>query len=164
VFVKGTPGPPNIPELYRVDLADNNRETAITNDQAWRKYTPVVNAASNLIVYSGEVVEPPWSRYLFGLPLSGGIPQPLTMNKYWLDIHPSWSPDGRTVYFTSSRSGHFEIWSIDIQTRRMKQITRSQRRGFDRFYGRESPDGMKLALLETGSSFSEATLEIISTN
>jgi hypothetical protein len=36
---------------------------------------------------------------------------PITEGKYW-DDKPRWSPDGRTLYFISSRAGFFNVWGI----------------------------------------------------
>jgi serine/threonine protein kinase len=45
------------------------------------------------------------------LPASGGPWTPLTEGKYW-DDKPRWSPDGKTIYFLSSRSGFMNVWGI----------------------------------------------------
>jgi hypothetical protein len=164
IFTKGTIGPPNIPEFYTVNLEDNNREMPITSDQAIRKYDPDFYSAHGLLVFRGLVVNPPSQSFLLTLPLTGGIPEPLTLNKYWSDIHPGWSADGQRIYFASSRCGHYEIWSIDFQSRRLRQVTRCQTRGINRFCGRQSPTGSKLALLEVGNQFTSATIQLIGAN
>jgi serine/threonine protein kinase len=45
------------------------------------------------------------------LPASGGEWRPITEEKYWNDT-PRWSPDGKTIYFLSSRSGFMNVWGI----------------------------------------------------
>jgi len=45
------------------------------------------------------------------LPAAGGTWTPLTEGKYW-DDKPRWSPDGKTIYFLSSRSGFMNVWGI----------------------------------------------------
>jgi hypothetical protein len=164
IFTKGTIAPPNIPEFYRVDLADSNRESMLTSDQAIRKYGPSIDTTQALIVFSGSLVGNSNHKYLFTWPLSGGSPQPLTLNKYWHDIQPSWGIDGRTIYFSSSRSGHYEVWSIDRASGQLRQVTRSQTPGFARFSARQSPDGTHMAFLEVESPFSAATLHIITSH
>lgn len=162
IFTKGTRGPPNIPEFYRIDIAESNHESSITTDQALRKYDPSLNVDRGLIAFRGsEVISPnPYGLYI--MPIDGGEYERLTLNNHWSDIHPSWSVDGQRIYFTSSRSGHYEIWSIDIQSRQLRQVTRCQTRGFNRFYGRQSPNEGNLALLEVGDQNIKATIQIIS--
>jgi len=48
---------------------------------------------------------------IYVLPASGGEWRRITEGKYWDDI-PLWSPDGRTIYFVSDRSGFFNVWGI----------------------------------------------------
>lgn len=39
------------------------------------------------------------------------------------DYNPTWSSDGKYAYFTSDRTGRFQIWRIEIETGNVKQIT-----------------------------------------
>lgn len=38
---------------------------------------------------------------------------------------PAWAPDGRHLVFTSTRSGVHQLWVIDVETGRMRQLTRA---------------------------------------
>jgi len=38
------------------------------------------------------------------------------------DRYPTWSPDGRHVAFISDRSGRRQIWIVDIETGRVRQL------------------------------------------
>jgi len=38
---------------------------------------------------------------------------------------PSWAPDGRHVVFTSTRTGAHQLWVMDVETGRMRQLTRA---------------------------------------
>jgi TolB protein len=38
---------------------------------------------------------------------------------------PSWAPDGRHLVFASTRSGTKQLWVVDIETGRMRQLTRA---------------------------------------
>jgi TolB protein len=38
---------------------------------------------------------------------------------------PSWSPDSRHVVFTSNRSGSWQLWVLDIESGRVRQLTRA---------------------------------------
>jgi Tol biopolymer transport system component len=52
---------------------------------------------------------------------------------------PSWSRDGRWIYFTSDRSGHYEVWKMPRDGGEAVQVTRAG--GYATF---ESPDGKYL--------------------
>jgi Tol biopolymer transport system component len=48
---------------------------------------------------------------LMAMPAAGGQWKAITDQLGW-DDKPRWSPDGRTIYFLSRRSGEFELWSL----------------------------------------------------
>jgi hypothetical protein len=40
-----------------------------------------------------------------------------------IEQQPAWSPDGRTLYFTSDRSGIANVYAYDLETRALAQVT-----------------------------------------
>ena len=62
------------------------------------------------------------SAELFLMNADGTNPQRLTHNNV-SDIIPSWSPDGTQIAFSSSRSGPWEVFIIDVATRAVTQLT-----------------------------------------
>ena len=64
------------------------------------------------------------------------------------DVMPAVSPDGRTIAFTSSRSGQLTVWTMGADGAHQKQITTEGRDVRPRF----SPDGTWLVYNSTGSS------------
>jgi len=48
---------------------------------------------------------------IYVIPAAGGEWRRITEGKYWDDIL-RWSPDGRTIYFVSGRSGFFNVWGM----------------------------------------------------
>jgi TolB protein len=50
---------------------------------------------------------------------------PLT-NSSWDDIQPSVSPDGRSIAFSSKKTGFWDIFILDLTTREIRQITATQ--------------------------------------
>ncbi len=65
----------------------------------------------------------------------------LTNDKFF-DRYPRWSPDGKSIVFTSDRSGRYEIWTIDADGRNLRQ--RSFDSPGDATLPLWSPDGTRL--------------------
>ena len=59
------------------------------------------------------------------------------------DGSPRWSPDGKTIWFLSSRSGSSQVWRISADGGEAEQVTKQP---LDVGAFLPSPDGMKLAL------------------
>ncbi len=49
---------------------------------------------------------------IYAMPIAGGRARPLTSGPAW-DYHPRYSPDGKTIAFTSDRSGIENVWIMD---------------------------------------------------
>lgn len=64
---------------------------------------------------------------IYLLPIAGGKAKPVTSGMAF-DSHPRFSPDGKTLVFTSDRSGAENIWTLDISdsTAEAKQITKDK--------------------------------------
>ena len=58
---------------------------------------------------------------IYTIPASGGEPIAVT-NDPAIDWNPVWSADGRYVYFSSSRSGRFNLWRIPIDEQSGKAL------------------------------------------
>ena len=75
-------------------------------------------------------------RYeIYVVAADGGAPRNITHDPAD-DINPSWSRDGRWIYFASNRGGRYEVWKAPKDGSEAVQVTRS---GGLRLY--ESPDG-----------------------
>lgn len=57
------------------------------------------------------------------------------------DIAPAWSPDGNRITFDSNRDGDYQIYSIDLTSRNVQQLTHGI---YVNFHSRWSPDGTKI--------------------
>lgn len=55
--------------------------------------------------------------------LKGGIRKIIDMKDIEQQLAPAWSPDGRTVAFSGYQNGHFDIFTIDLDTLAVTNLT-----------------------------------------
>ncbi|HEY7302811.1 MAG TPA: hypothetical protein VH601_01755 [Bryobacteraceae bacterium] len=60
---------------------------------------------------------------IYILPPEGGTPRRFTTNTA-NDILPSWSRDGKSIYFASDRSGKWQVWKQDVAGGEARQVTK----------------------------------------
>ena len=60
---------------------------------------------------------------LYTVPLEGGDATPITSGMAF-DWQPTFSPDGKTVLFGSDRSGGNNLWTLDLESEKTRQITK----------------------------------------
>ncbi len=63
---------------------------------------------------------------LYTLPITGGSATRLT-DGMALDTNPRFSPDGKSIVFTSDRSGNDNVWIMDLSTKETTQITKDEK-------------------------------------
>ncbi|TMB87046.1 MAG: hypothetical protein E6J45_12975 [Chloroflexi bacterium] len=162
-FCRGTFEPPNIPEIWRVRPGEGSSMRAVTADPSVYKYSLSVRPSDDWVVYQGR----PRNAYpvsgLFTV-RPGGSPVPLTAAEHYTDSRPFWSPDDKHVVFVSTRSGHSEVWAVDVMSRALRQLTRGTR-GTNKLSASWSPDGTRLAVLDgrEGGWSARGRLEIYDT-
>ncbi len=85
----------------------------------------------------------------------------LTNDKF-RDRTPRWSPDGKTIAFTSDRSGKYQIWMINADGSNLRQITFTEKTGATAPVF--SPDGSQIAFSEIdGKNLSPFILDLTKT-
>ncbi|WP_040497138.1 amidohydrolase family protein [Fulvivirga imtechensis] len=75
---------------------------------------------------------------IYLLPIAGGKAERLTEGMAF-DSHPKFSPDGKTILFVSDRSGGDNLWTIDLESKETKLITKGNNTTFQS--GDWAPDG-----------------------
>jgi dipeptidyl aminopeptidase/acylaminoacyl peptidase len=65
-----------------------------------------------------------WSE-VYVIAADGGTPRRVTNGTRFNSFMPSWSHDGRWLYFTSDRTGRHEIWKTPVGGGQVVQVTRT---------------------------------------
>ena len=71
--------------------------------------------------------------HIYELPIEGGMARRLTDGRSW-NLFPRVSPDGRSIAFSSDRSGHFEVWTMDRQGGSLRNVSEARDRTWDNLY------------------------------
>ena len=75
---------------------------------------------------------------IYSIPIAGGKATRLTSGISY-DVHPRYSPDGKSLVFISDKSGSDNIWTLDLVSKEDKQITKESKHNF--FSAEWAPDG-----------------------
>lgn len=107
-------------------------------DRIMEQLTGVLGCFSTKIAFVGATAP----REVYAMDFDGHQLQRLTNNGS-INLSPEWSPDGRTILFTSYVNGKPDLWSLDLGTKQWKVL--SGRPGVNAS-ARYSPDGEIVAL------------------
>lgn len=87
---------------------------------------PVLSPNGRQVAFTVQTVDmqkntKPEQIYVVGM--EGGSARPLTQDGD-VNERPRWSPDSRQIYYVSNRSGALQIWVMDADGSRARQVTR----------------------------------------
>jgi Tol biopolymer transport system component len=119
-----------------VSNGDGTNPVQLTDGVYRGRGSPRWSPDSRWIAFDGQSEDGHWD--IFVIDAAGGQPRRLT--PYPTDEHlPSWSRDGKWIYFSSNRTGRFEVWRMPSTGGEGMQVTDNG--GYTAF---ESWDGKNL--------------------
>jgi Tol biopolymer transport system component len=118
------------PDGTRIAAAQEPTKNPLSKRTTSRLWVVHVATGAKRLLSEGDAMQPSWSphgqriaywglrpqggqRDLWTIPAEGGPPADVT-NDEAVDWDPVWSPDGRWLYFSSSRGGSMNLWRIGI--------------------------------------------------
>ena len=75
---------------------------------------------------------------IYTIPISGGTATRITDGMPY-DVHPRYSPDGKSIVFISDKSGSDNLWTMDLSSKEQTQLTKDKNK--DHVSADWSPDG-----------------------
>lgn len=66
---------------------------------------------------------------LHTIPITGGKATRITQGMAY-DVHPRYSPDGKSIVYISDKSGSDNVWTMDLSSKKEHQITKEKKHNF----------------------------------
>lgn len=138
--------PDNLSRIYLLPLAGSKAPQEVVSDDAarsyWHGWTPDGKTIAYVRVSLDNADYDIWAKDLAGGPI-----RPLVVGP-GVDDGPEYSPDGKHLYFNSTRSGAMQIWRANADGSSPVQLTydRNRRDWFPHI----SPDGKWIAYVSFG--------------
>jgi TolB protein len=110
------------PELYIMDSDGTNAEVLTNYEDSEKNYRsdPDWSPDGRWIAYQERIKD----RFqIRAIRAAGGTPKVFTNEGE--NEQPSWAPDARHLVFTSTRTGVRQLWVLDTESNRLRQLTKS---------------------------------------
>jgi Tol biopolymer transport system component len=138
--------PDNLSRIFVLPLAGSERPREVVSDPKarsyWHGWSPDGKTLAYVRVGTGDDSYDIWAK-----DLAGGPARPLIVGP-GVDDGPEYSPDGKYLYFNSTRSGAMAIWRAKADGSDPVQLTRdSERRDW---FPHVSPDGKWIIFVSFG--------------
>jgi TolB protein len=90
---------------------------------------------------------------IYAIPSDGGGPEVKLTEFKGLDDGPEYSPDGKRIYFNSTRSGRMQIWRMNADGSNEEPVTNDE---WNNWFPHFSPDGKWIAFISYGQDVQPA--------
>ena len=138
--------PDNLSRIFLLPLAGSSAPREVVSDaQArsyWHGWSPDGRTIAYVRVGTGDDSYDIWAK-----DLAGGPPRPLITGP-GVDDGPEYSPDGKYLYFNSTRSGAMQIWRANADGTNPVQLTHDPDRRD--WFPHLSPDGKWIVFVSFG--------------
>jgi Tol biopolymer transport system component len=103
--------------IWKISTDGNERIQITGHHEAFYRYL-ALSPDGQLLVYAAKE-----GKYLglYIMPAEGGNSLPLAVSPRGLNESASWSHDGQKIAFTSTRSGYYDIWIMDVNIEHIKE-------------------------------------------
>src|SRR5258708_18029370 len=111
--------------------------------QIQRISEPQLSPDGRLVVFnvqSPDLEKNARPKQIYLVSVNGGTPRQLTQDGTQNE-RPRWSPDSKQIYFISNRGGSAQVWVMDANGQRLRQVTKLSTEAGGLLV---SPDGNKL--------------------
>ncbi len=127
--------------LAFLDLASGDITEVAPISRIGQVYTPRFSPDGKTVAFSGWREGGYRDIYLYDV--EAGTTQRVTADRH-MDMSPSFSPDGKHLVFSSDRDGVYNLYAIDLETRRLHQVSNVLGAAFEPMV---SHDGTRVAYI-----------------
>jgi dipeptidyl aminopeptidase/acylaminoacyl peptidase len=114
-------------EIWLLNLEDGSKKK-ITDNNIWegRFSLSPDNTQILFVADTNERFEHYYQDTLLLVPATGGTPKLLLPDFKYEISQAFWSADGKTIYFTANMGVHAEIFAVNLESKKEKQITKGK--------------------------------------
>ncbi|WP_114951389.1 TolB family protein [Sphingosinicella terrae] len=139
--------PDNVSRIHILPLAGSDRPQLVVGHPTHPSYWHAWSPDGRTIAYAATRPETDGDFEIYVRDLAGGPERRLTTSP-GVDDGPEYSPDGRFLYFNSTRSGAMQIWRMGIDGSGPVQVTTDP--DYRDWFPHLSPDGRWIVFISFG--------------
>ena len=122
-------------QIYKINLKRNKIYSVITKPAGVFHVEPAISSDGKRLAFSSNRSGKPM---IYVTDVSGNMPARRVTFAGRYNSNPTWAPDGKTLVFASYTKGHYDLFSLDMATQKIKRLT-SFRKKNGRWASHESP-------------------------